>query len=230
MGCRQQADGDRCERGAAASGTQARSDKANYLASGCGAPQRATRKLGSARNEKRMVAEWRSGGGNGRAGAVSQANEELLVMQKNPAHWVMPLTNYSSTRYSELGQINKDNVGDLQAAWTFSTGRAARSRGWSVGDRRHHVHPHAVPQHRLCARSQRPGRVIWKYEPKQDPDTIPVMCCDTVNRGPAYAEGKIFLHQADTTRWRLTRDRRAVLDRSRTATPRRARPARMSPW
>ena len=27
---------------------------------------------------------------------------------------------------------------------------------------------------------------------------IPVMCCDTVNRGVAYAEGKIFLQQADT--------------------------------
>jgi PQQ-dependent dehydrogenase (methanol/ethanol family) len=25
------------------------------------------------------------------------------------------------------------------------------------------------------------------------------MCCDTVNRGPAYADGTIFLHQADTT-------------------------------
>jgi len=24
---------------------------------------------------------------------------------------------------------------------------------------------------------------------------IPVMCCDTVNRGLAYAEGKIFLQQ-----------------------------------
>ncbi len=41
--------------------------------------------------------------------------------------------------------------------------------------------------------------MIWKYEPKQDPDTIPVMCCDTVNRGVAYGDGKIFLHQADTT-------------------------------
>jgi lanthanide-dependent methanol dehydrogenase len=41
--------------------------------------------------------------------------------------------------------------------------------------------------------------VIWKYEPKQDPDTIPVMCCDTVNRGPAYADGKIFLNQADAS-------------------------------
>ena len=25
------------------------------------------------------------------------------------------------------------------------------------------------------------------------------MCCDTVNRGLSYADGKIFLHQADTT-------------------------------
>ncbi len=25
------------------------------------------------------------------------------------------------------------------------------------------------------------------------------MCCDTVNRGVAYGDGKIFLHQADTT-------------------------------
>ena len=43
------------------------------------------------------------------------------------------------------------------------------------------------------------GRVLWKYEPKQDPNVIPVMCCDTVNRGVAYGDGKIFLHQADTT-------------------------------
>ena len=37
------------------------------------------------------------------------------------------------------------------------------------------------------------------YEPKQNPNVIPVMCCDTVNRGVAYGDGKIFLHQADTT-------------------------------
>src|SRR3546814_8684892 len=43
------------------------------------------------------------------------------------------------------------------------------------------------------------GRIIWKYEPRQDPNVIPVMCCDTVNRGVAYGNGMIFLHQADTT-------------------------------
>jgi len=43
------------------------------------------------------------------------------------------------------------------------------------------------------------NKIIWKYEPKQDPSVIPVMCCDTVNRGLQYADGKLFLHQADTT-------------------------------
>ena len=41
--------------------------------------------------------------------------------------------------------------------------------------------------------------MIWKYEPKQDPAVIPVMYCDTVNRGVAYGNGKIFQYQADTT-------------------------------
>jgi glucose dehydrogenase len=32
------------------------------------------------------------------------------------------------------------------------------------------------------------GKILWKYEPKQDPNVIPVMCCDTVNRGLSYAD------------------------------------------
>jgi lanthanide-dependent methanol dehydrogenase len=43
------------------------------------------------------------------------------------------------------------------------------------------------------------NKIVWKYEPVQDPNVIPVMCCDTVNRGLSYADGKIFLSQADTT-------------------------------
>ena len=39
----------------------------------------------------------------------------------------------------------------------------------------------------------------WKYEPKQENNVVPVMCCDTVNRGLAYGDGKILLQQADTT-------------------------------
>jgi alcohol dehydrogenase (cytochrome c) len=40
--------------------------------------------------------------------------------------------------------------------------------------------------------------IKWKYVPKQDETVIPIACCDTVNRGVAYADGKIFLNQLDT--------------------------------
>ncbi len=128
----------------------------------------------------------------------AQANEELMVMQNNPANWAMPLGNYSSTRYSNLAQINKSNVKDLQVAWTFSTGVLRGHEGGPlvIGDVMYIVAP--FPNTVYALDLNEPGKVIWKYEPKQDPDTIPVMCCDTVNRGAAYGDGKIFLHQADT--------------------------------
>jgi len=43
------------------------------------------------------------------------------------------------------------------------------------------------------------GKILWKYEPRQDPNVIAVMCCDTVNRGVAYGDGKIILNQSDAT-------------------------------
>jgi len=129
----------------------------------------------------------------------AQANQELMVMQNNPANWAMPLGNYSSTRYSDLAQINKSNVNKLQVAWTFSTGVLRGHEGGPlvIGDVMYVVTP--FPNIVYALDLNTPGKVIWKYVPKQDPDTIPVMCCDTVNRGAAYGDGKIFVNQADTT-------------------------------
>lgn len=131
--------------------------------------------------------------------ASASANDELLVMQENSAWYVMPTLDYANTRYSELTQINKDNVGDLQVAWTFSTGvlRGHEGAPLVIGDVMYVHTPFPNIVYALDLNDD--GRVIWRYEPKQDPDTIPVMCCDTVNRGVAYGDGKIILHQADTT-------------------------------
>ncbi|MGI9452399.1 MAG: PQQ-binding-like beta-propeller repeat protein, partial [Geminicoccaceae bacterium] len=129
----------------------------------------------------------------------AQANDELLSLQDDDTQWSMPLGDYSSTRYSELSEITKDNVGGLQVAWTFSTGVLRGHEGGPlvIGDMMyvHTPFPNIVYALDLSDNA----RVVWKYEPKQDPDVIPVMCCDTVNRGPAYADGTIYMHQADTT-------------------------------
>ncbi|MES9838068.1 MAG: lanthanide-dependent methanol dehydrogenase XoxF5 [Candidatus Thiodiazotropha sp.] len=132
------------------------------------------------------------------AGAVS-ANSELLKMQMNANDWVMPNGNYASTRYSELDQINAKNVKDLKVAWTFSTGVLRGHEGGPlvIGDTMYIHSP--FPNKVFALDLNDDGRIIWKYEPRQDTSVIPVMCCDTVNRGLAYGDGKIILSQADTT-------------------------------
>jgi PQQ-dependent dehydrogenase (methanol/ethanol family) len=130
---------------------------------------------------------------------AAYANEELIKMSQNPKEWVMPTGNYANHRYSQLKQITSDNVANLQVAWTFSTGVLRGHEGGPlVVDDVMYVHgPFPNPVFALDLKND--GRILWKYEPKQDPNVIPIMCCDTVNRGVSYGDGKIFLYQADTT-------------------------------
>ena len=107
--------------------------------------------------------------------------------------------DYANTRYSELDQINKDNVKDLRVAWTFSTGvlRGHEGSPLVIGDMMY-VHT-PFPNKVFALDLANDGKIVWRYEPQQNPEVIAVMCCDTVNRGVAYADGMILLHQADTT-------------------------------
>ena len=129
--------------------------------------------------------------------SVVQANDELLIRQNNPAEWVMQNGNFAATRYSPLAQITRDNVSKLKVAWSFSTGVLRGHEGGPlvIGDTLY-IHT-AFPNNVFALDLNNEGRIIWEYQPKQDPSVPGVMCCDTVNRGVAYAEGKIFLYQAD---------------------------------
>jgi lanthanide-dependent methanol dehydrogenase len=133
------------------------------------------------------------------AAGSAYANDDLIKMSQNPNDWVMPSRTYDAQRYSPLKQINTGNVGKMQVAWTFSTGvlRGHEGAPLVVGNVMY-VHT-PFPNNVFALDLDHDGKILWKYEPKQDPNVIPVMCCDTVNRGLSYADGKIFLHQADTT-------------------------------
>lgn len=133
------------------------------------------------------------------AASAAHANADLQAMMDDPNQWVIQTGDYKNQRYSKLDQINKENVGDLQVAWTFSTGvlRGHEGSPLVVGDIMYVHAPFPNTVYALDLKDD--GKIIWRYEPKQDPNVIPVMCCDTVNRGVGYADGKIILHQADTT-------------------------------
>ncbi|MGY9047350.1 MAG: PQQ-dependent dehydrogenase, methanol/ethanol family, partial [Rhodobacterales bacterium] len=134
----------------------------------------------------------------GSFGVVS-ANEALIERMADPGQWVIQTGDYANQRYSELDQITPANVGDLQIAWTFSTGVLRGHEGGPlvVGDVMYVHTPFPNTLYALDLTNE--GRIIWSYSPVQEQDVLAVMCCDTVNRGVAYADGKIFMQQADTT-------------------------------
>ncbi|MDT8406233.1 MAG: methanol/ethanol family PQQ-dependent dehydrogenase [Methylococcales bacterium] len=132
------------------------------------------------------------------APTIASANKGVESLTQSPANWATWGGDYHGTRYSKLNQINTKNVKNLQPAWTFSTGVLRGHEGGPlvVDDV---LYIHTPFPNTVYAIDQKTKAVIWEYTPQQDADvTIPVMCCDTVNRGLAYGNGKIFLQQSDT--------------------------------
>ena len=133
------------------------------------------------------------------SGGSALANDSVLAEIAKPQQWAIQTGDYANSRYSTLDQINKDNVKDLRVAWTFSTGvlRGHEGSPLVIGDVMY-VHT-PFPNNVFALDLNDNGKILWRYAPQQDPNVIAVMCCDTVNRGLAYADGMVLMHQADTT-------------------------------
>jgi lanthanide-dependent methanol dehydrogenase len=129
---------------------------------------------------------------------VAAANQELMSLQNDDNQWVLPSKNYSSTRYSTLNQITTDNVKQLKASWTFSTGalRGHEGQPLVVGSTMY-VHS-AFPNHIYALDLAKEGAPIkWKYTPRQDERAVPVACCDLVHRGVNFVDNKILFATLD---------------------------------
>jgi lanthanide-dependent methanol dehydrogenase len=128
---------------------------------------------------------------------LALANADVEKNIANSKNWATQAGDMYNQRYSKLNQINTGNVGKMQVAWTFSTGVLRGHEGSPlVVDGRMYLH--SPFPNKVFAVDLDTQKILWKFEPKQDPAVIPQMCCDTVNRGLAYAEGKVILQQADS--------------------------------
>jgi len=132
------------------------------------------------------------------APVAAWANADLEKLIANPNNWAMQAGDMYNQRYSKLSQINAQNVGKLQVAWMFSTG-VLRGHEGSPLVMNGTMYLHTPFPNKVFAIDLDTQKIKWRYEPKQDVAVIPQMCCDTVYRGLAYAENKIFLQQADST-------------------------------
>jgi lanthanide-dependent methanol dehydrogenase len=109
----------------------------------------------------------------------------------------MPGKNFSVTRFSGLDQINTSNAASLKAAWTFSTAvnRGQEAAPLVVSNIMYVVTPY--PNILYALDTTQSGAVKWKYEPEPDASAQGVACCDVVNRGCMYDQGKIFFNTPD---------------------------------
>jgi PQQ-dependent dehydrogenase (methanol/ethanol family) len=112
--------------------------------------------------------------------------------------WPMAARDYANTRFSPLDQINPSNIRDLKPVVTFSTGLVRGHEGAPivVGNTMYIATPY--PNYLYALDLTQPGAPMkWRYDPKPDAAAQGVACCDVVNRGAVYADGKVFFNTLD---------------------------------
>lgn len=130
--------------------------------------------------------------------ARSQESASLESLAQDPNQWVTPLGDYHGNRHSTLNQINAGNAARLQVAWEASTGTLRGQEGQPLVIGNVLYFESSYPNYVYAFDLDNPGKMIWKFAPEQDKFAPSVACCDVVNRGVAYADGKIIAAALDT--------------------------------
>jgi lanthanide-dependent methanol dehydrogenase len=123
---------------------------------------------------------------------------DSVALPPDDGQWLTAAKDYANTRFSGLDQITSANAGRLTLAWTFSTGvlRGQEAAPIVANNTMYIVTPFPNQLHALDL--TRPGApALWTYEPKPMSAAQGVACCDVVNRGAAYADGRIFYNTLD---------------------------------
>ena len=112
--------------------------------------------------------------------------------------WPMPAKNYAATRYSGLTEINGDTVKNLGVAFTFSTGVVKGQEAAPIVVNNTMFVVTAYPNIVYALDLTKPGAPLkWTYKPHPEPASQGVACCDVVNRGAAFWDGKVIFNTLD---------------------------------
>ena len=125
------------------------------------------------------------------------ANEELLSLQNDPGQWVMSNQNYAGWNYSPLDRINRNNVENLQLAWTFQIGvtDSLEAQPLVIGNTMYILTP--KPNEIIALDLAQDGVIKWTYAPEMPGLEQANACCGAQSRGFSYADGKLVLNTLD---------------------------------
>jgi lanthanide-dependent methanol dehydrogenase len=136
--------------------------------------------------------------GHSKGSATHASPPAFATVANEDGQWLSVQKDYANTRFSGLREIDLTNVGKLKAASTFSTGLVSGHEATPlvVGDSMYLVTPYPNILYAIDLK-QPGGATKWVYEPRPDPASQGVACCDVVNRGEAYADGKVIINTLD---------------------------------
>ena len=129
----------------------------------------------------------------GEASAFVPVTDEMLA-NPDPADWLMWRGTLNHQGYSPLEQINRDNVGDLQMAWTRSLGSGNMEGTPLVYDGVMYMpQPNSV----ITAMDATNGDVIWEYRRNLPSDLRDYVQLNDITRALAIYDNKIIHLTAD---------------------------------
>jgi len=120
------------------------------------------------------------------------------AQQPADGEWPMAARDHANTRYSPLGEITPANVAGLTLVFSFSMGveRGQEAAPVVVGNTMYVVAPYPNFLYALdLTKPQSPLK--WTFAPNPQAKAQGVACCDLVNRGVAFADGKVFMNTLD---------------------------------
>ena len=119
----------------------------------------------------------------------------IVQADQDPGNWLTTGRTYSEQRFSPLAKIDANNVKQLGLAWfvDLDTHRGQEATPLIIDG----VLYSTSAWSKVQAIDAASGKLLWQYDPKVPGETGVKACCDTVNRGVAAYEGKLFVGTLD---------------------------------
>ena len=114
---------------------------------------------------------------------------------REPGNWMSHGRTYDEQRFSPLAKVNDANVGKLGVAWTYKLDidRGVEATPIVVDGVMYTTGAGSI----VYALDARSGKLLWKYDPQVNMESLGQGCCDIVNRGVAVWKGRVYLGAFD---------------------------------
>jgi len=129
------------------------------------------------------------------SGTADIDGKRIAAADDSPGEWLTHGRTYGEQRFSPLTQISKTTVKDLGLAWSYdlpenrgieatplvADGVMYTTSSWSI----------------VRAFDARTGKLLWEHDPQVPRKTGVKACCDSVNRGVALWQGRVYFGALD---------------------------------